>query len=192
MKTYFTMATALWLSSATMHTGHAAPPQGWRLAGNAHKSYDAGVSRKIKHSGQASGYLRARSTWRKGFGTLMQSLLAEKYKGKRARLTAWVKTKDVALWAGLWMRVDGKKYKVLAFDNMQTRPIRGTTGWKQYHVVLDVSRAASGISFGVLLAGKGQLWVDDFKLEVVSKRVPLTGGSAIKRPKTPQNTSFEK
>ena len=36
-------------------------------------------------------------------------------------------------WAGLWMRVDKGK-DMVAFDNMQDRPIKGTTDWQRYYI----------------------------------------------------------
>ena len=90
------------------------------------------------------------------------------------------------------MRVDGKKRKILAFDNMQRRPIRGTTSWTKYSVVLDVAPQSTGIAFGILLAGKGQVWLDDLKFEIVGSDVPTTDQLSPKLPKTPQNIGFEK
>src|SRR5215471_16702910 len=52
------------------------------------------------------------------------------------RISAMVRTAD-AQWAGLWMRVD-KGPNMVAFDNMQNRSIKGTSGWQEYEVVLDV------------------------------------------------------
>lgn len=170
---------------------HASPPKGWRLAGSGRADYQVGVDRKIKKSGKASGFLRAKATWKKGFGTLMQAIAPDRYKGKRIMLTAWVKAKDVVLWSGLWMRVDAGR-KVLAFDNMQTRPIRGTRGWKRYHIVLDVEAQATNISFGLLLSGRGWLWLDDVRIKVVDRSVPLTGAlRQPPKPTTPRNSSFE-
>ena len=61
--------------------------------------------------------------------------------------------------------------KILAFDNMQDRPIMGTSDWQQYEVVLDVSENGVQIAFGILLAGKGQVWLDEVQLELVSTPV---------------------
>ena len=62
-----------------------------------------------------------------GFGTLMQQIDAADYRGRRVRLSGLSKAAAVAGWAGLWMRVDGRR-GVLAFDNMQSRPSpRGRT-----------------------------------------------------------------
>jgi hypothetical protein len=77
------------------------------------------------------------------------------------------------------MRVDGPQ-GVLAFDNMQSRPIKGTADWKRCDVVLDVSSDASAIAFGLLLAGPGQVWFDDLHIEAVDSTVPVTG-TAIQR-----------
>ena len=89
-----------------------------------------------------SRHARRRPT---GFGALSQFIRADDYRGKRVRFSAYVKTHDVSAassGAGLWMRVDGNG-GILAFDNMQNRPIMGTTDWKLVSVVLDVPNDAS-------------------------------------------------
>src|SRR5262245_54877887 len=58
---------------------------------------------------------------------------------------------------------------------MENRPIKGTTDWKKYGLVLDVPEESISINFGVLLSGGGQAWVDDLQLEVVSQDVLTTG-----------------
>lgn len=110
-----------------------------------------------------------------GFVGVMQRLDAEQYKNQRVRFSALVKTDGVDDWGGLWMRVDEAEKKGVAFDNMQNRPLKGTTEWAPYSVVLDVSASAQGVFFGTLMAGKGQLWVSDWRLEVVGTDVATTG-----------------
>jgi hypothetical protein len=78
------------------------------------------------------------------------------------------------------MRVDGAG-SLLAFDNMQNRPIKGTTDWKRYDVVLDVPPEAKALAFGLLLAGNGQIWFDDLRLEVVDRSVAVTMPAAPSR-----------
>jgi hypothetical protein len=97
--------------------------------------------------------------------------------------------------------VDGTDKSGLAFDNMQKRAIKGTADWKQYEIVLDVPDNGVVIAFGVLLAGKGQVWVDDFKFETVDNKVSVTDMKAPPRdskiesldkiPKQPTNLDFE-
>jgi hypothetical protein len=57
---------------------------------------------------------------------------------------------------------------------MENRPIKGTTPWKRYEVVLDVPTESATLNLGVLLTGKGQVWVDDVQLELVDKTVLTT------------------
>jgi hypothetical protein len=167
-----------------------AAPGGWALAGSKPKSYETGTDKKVKHGGKASGYLKSKDASIDGFGTLMQTISSSKYVGKRLRLSASVKTDNVADWSGLWMRIDGESKSSLAFDNMEDRAIRGTTDWKTYEVVLDVPKEATAVAFGVLVSGTGALWIDDVKLEPVSLSVPVTRDN--KTRETPENLDFEK
>ena len=98
-------------------------PAGWLLAGSKPANYDTGIDRSAMNNGQPSAFLRSTVASTGGFGTLMQSINAGDYAGKRVRLRAWVKSQNVVEWAGVWMRVDKDKTAV-AFDNMQNRPSR--------------------------------------------------------------------
>ena len=131
----------------------------------------------------------------------MQMFRAHHYRGTRVRLVAYIKTRDVAQWAGLWMRVDGLQDEILSFDNMESRPIIGTVDWTPYAVVLDVPAESAYIAFGILLVGEGNVWIDDVTLDVVSEDVPLTAlelGEQEARtipqrdyPLHPENLDFE-
>jgi len=187
-------AMALSLALPSSRAAEAASPEGWFLAGSHRGDYETGTDPAVHHTGSGSGFLKAKPTASPaGFGTLMQMVSAEKYRGKRVRLSGWVKANGVTDWAGLWMRVDGQDGS-LAFDNMQDRPIRGTHEWKRFEVVLDVADGARGIAFGILLAGgKGQVWLDDVQLEVVAAEVPTTGGEmSATTHAQPQNLGFDK
>ena len=75
---------------------------------------------------------------------------------------------------------------------MQDRPIKGTSDWKRYEIVLDVPEQAQEIAFGLLLTGGGQVWMDDLKFEVVGKDVATTGPSSTKGALAgPTNLNFE-
>ena len=89
------------------------------------------------------------------------------------------------------MRVD-KEQTMVAFDNMQNRAIKGTQPWKQCDVVLDVPNDATGIFFGILLSGSGEVWMNDVSFEVVGKEVPATSQlpQAHALPTHPTNLKF--
>lgn len=169
---------------------YAAVPQGWYLAGSKPAEYESGVDKQVQYNAHPSAYLRSKATVSDGFGTLMQNFSADQYAGKRLRLTAFVRSEGVEHWAGLWMRVDKEKNSV-AFDNMQDRPIKGSNAWREYSVVLDVPQNATGIFFGVLLSGSGEVWVNSVKLEAVGAEVPTTSSGATQHRDRPTNLDFE-
>ncbi|HNN93740.1 MAG TPA: hypothetical protein PKI03_15770 [Pseudomonadota bacterium] len=163
------------------------PPPGWYDAGNDPGSYAMILDRSVSYKGKGAGCIRSVNKPR-GFGTLMQDFRAEIYRGKRVRMSAYAKVSEVQKWAGLWMRVDVGN-KSVCFDNMRTRPLKGSQPWKRYEIVLDVPLDATKIAFGVLLDGEGAVWVDEFQFEVVGKEIPVTGDEQIH--KDPQNLNFE-
>jgi beta-lactamase regulating signal transducer with metallopeptidase domain len=167
-------------------------PAGWVLAGSAPGNYETGTDRQVDDQGLSSAYLKSNSRAGEGFGTLMQSFTAEKYLGKRVRLTASMKAQDVIEWAGLWMRVD-IGVRTAGFDNMANRPIKGSLGWRNYEVVLDVPAHATSINFGVLLCNSGVVWLKGIKFEIVGTDVPSTGVRSPPRSYQdgPTNLNFE-
>jgi hypothetical protein len=169
----------------------AAAPKGWFVAGSRPTEYEAGIDELAKYNGHPSAYLKAKNPVVQGFGTLMQNFRADHYLGKRVRFSAFVKTEGAQDWAALWMRVD-KGSKEVAFDNMQNRPIKGTTNWQKYDVVLNVPQDATGIFFGVLLSGSGEVWLNDAKFEAVGPTVLPTNGDMIQEPDEPTNLDFGK
>jgi erythromycin esterase len=130
-------------------------PEGWFAGG---KGYAAAIDQEVKQSGERS--LRISFLEAGDFGVATSRFPVDAAKGKRLRLTGYIKTKEVTTgWAGLWMRVDGPA-GVLAFDNMQQRGITGSTDWTRYEIELDVDEQAININFGALLTGDGTAWID--------------------------------
>jgi hypothetical protein len=172
---------ALALTSA-LPTWGADDIPGWGKAGSRPNDYEMGADRSVVMIGQASGFIRAKpDADPKGFGTYMQMFSAADYRGKRVRFSAYVKTENVENWASLWMRVDGQdsdgagRSRTIAFDNMSNRQIKGTQTWTRHSIVLDVDAAkATMIGLGLMLSGKGTVWIDDVRFEVVGQDVPVT------------------
>lgn len=165
--------------------------KGWFLAGSNPESYEIGLVKDTERNGNVA-FLRSKKAV-DGFGTIMQSFNPSIYLGKRVRLSGYIKSKDLKSWAGMWFRIDGPdKENALAFDNMQKRPIKGTTAWQKYEIVLDAPENSTGFAFGVLQAGPGEVWLDDLKFEIVDKSVPVT--NILDKSQTisgPQNLNFE-
>jgi hypothetical protein len=179
------IASSVWAGAGEL-------PEGWIRAGSAPADYEMGMDTVVRHTGRASAFIEAKGKDSKGFGTLMQTADPGDLKGKRVRLSAYVKSEKVDDWAGLWFRVDGEGRSnfALAFDNMQDRPIKGTNDWTRVFIVLDVPQEARALAFGILMNGSGRVWMDDLKFEVVGTDVPVTGASGGSR-QGPQNLDFE-
>ena len=175
--------------------------EGWSGPLKGRGSHESGIDNEVKHGGKASAYLKSTGDGPAAFGTVTQAFAADAFRGKRVRMSAQVKADNVEGRAGLWMRVDGAETTSLTFDNMLNRPIQGSSDWKQYEIVLELPEEASDIAFGILMTGKGRVWVDDFKFETVGTDVATTTMPAPRgvRPKQtesrlarePRNLDFE-
>jgi TIR domain len=157
-------------------------PNGWFTSGSKPEQYDMGVDTQIagspamircKYADDDPVYV----AMEKGFGTLMQSILADEYRGTRLRLRAELKTDNVTGAGTIWMRVDGPG-GTLQFDNMEKRKtlgvLKGTVDWVPREIILDVPEEAESINFGFFQHGTGATWARNFVLEQVGRDVPLT------------------
>lgn len=165
-------------------------PQGWIRGGSNPNDYELAIDTETFHTKSPSGIVKSIKDKPTGFATLMQECQAKQYLGKRMSLKAFIKTKSVDEWAGLWMRVDGAGHEILGFDNMKNRALKGTTDWKQYEIVLDVPKESKLIAFGVLLSGKGTVWIDDVLFEEVTKATESTNMEKP-LPSSPTNLNFQ-
>jgi hypothetical protein len=168
----------------------AAPPPGWIVAGSAPSDYEFGTDTSASDGSKAAFVKAKPAAAAEGFGTLMQYIAADDYRGGRWKLTARMRTKD-AVRAQMWMRVDGPDRKPQSFDNMGNRPVSGDSEWKVYEIVLDVPTDAAGIAFGFFLSGGGQVWADDFKLERAPANASVTSPAVGQsQPRSPVNADF--
>lgn len=179
-------------------------PSAWFSSGYSPQLYEMGVDRSVFHGGKASGFIASKATAQSGdWATLMQRIKADAYRGRRVRLSSFIKTDSVGEGAHFWLRVDAVG-GIRAFDAMEKTPIRGTTDWRKYELVLDVPDDSISISYGLLLMGPlGKAWLDDLNLDVVTGQVPITGlsetalreqsraGTWITIPNSPSNPGFE-
>lgn len=166
-------------------------PRGWFRAGSHPDQYEIGLDSELKWEEHNSSLIRARESTAEGFGCFMQTCSPDDFLGKRVRLSAMARTEAVEQWAGLWFRVDALDLKQsLQFDNMQNRPLKGSTEWQRYAVVLDVPQQAGRLAYGVLLSGAGSTWIADVRIEEVSDDIPSTNLDMNSNPRSPTNLDF--
>ncbi len=166
----------------------------WIITGTAPEKYQAGIDHKTYNTGTKSSTIKSISDeFEVGeFATIMQQFSAKSFLNKRVRFSGFVKTQDVAGWCGLWMRIDSALSVALKLDNMQSRPIVGTTEWNHYSCVLDVPENAAILDIGILLSGKGLVWLDNVSFQEVDLNTPTTEFVPDEVfPEYPKNLSFE-
>ena len=95
--------------------------------------------------------------------------IPDNYAGKKITLNGYIKTENVTDgYAGLWMRIDPN----IAFDNMNSNGVIGTTDWTKYEITLDMNpEKTKQIVVGGLLVGKGKMWIDNFTVTVDGKDI---------------------
>jgi hypothetical protein len=176
-------------------------PAGWSIAtegsgipmGQNPSEYAVEIDREVFHGGQRAVSIRSIVATPAKFRSVNQFVKADAYRGKRVRLTGYLKTRDVADYTSIWMRIDGPT-SMIAFDNMDRREVKGTTNWTRYEVVLDVPQVAMRIAIGALLTGAGHIWADDLALDIVDRADAKTTRliqSGIYRTGKASNLGFE-
>ena len=176
MKLKITFIVFALLSVSAFGQDKSKAPPGWGRTGDNPGGYDFMIDTSQKHGGKASVSIVPKPTAVNGkFGSLIQAIRPDEYRGKRIRFSGYVKTENIGEFVQLWVRVDGPGMRSLDFSNMDGRPIKGSTDWKKYDLVVDVPRDAEAIVFGAFLGGAtGKAWVDDLKLETVGNDTPKT------------------
>lgn len=171
-------------------------PKHWTIGGSHPQDYDMGVDEAL-----GCALIRYRHALtdpiavngEAGFGTLMQTVQADAFRGKRIRFSASLKIEDAGGAATLWLRVDAEKGRVVAFDNMESRQkggaLSGTKDWTKRSIVLDVPAEAITVNFGFYLRGTGSAWTRDLDLVEVDASVPVTQDATPHEPK-PMNLDF--
>jgi hypothetical protein len=160
---------------------------GWQKWGSKPEFYDIGIDDE-KYNDKTAYFIKSNALVLDGFGTIAQSMKPDEYLSKRVRMSSYIRTINVTGWVGMWMRVDGNEAgKSLQFDNMGTRPIKSTTDWQKYEIVLDVPANSSSVSYGILIGGEGEAKFSDLKFEVVDSGVASTN---MKTYEPPENNDY--
>ena len=152
MKSLYSCLLLLILFVATSFT----IPRGWHKDGTDPDSYSAGVETGAGLSGSKAGTIES----------------------VRGRITGYgyMKSWDVEKYAGFFLRIDGLPTEgTLAFDNMEDRPIKGTTDWTKYEITLSVSDNAQEIVLGAILNGPGKIWFDNIHIDVIDEPTDKKG-----------------
>ena len=155
-------------------------PKGWlvKFSEAQNKAYQISLDSTIKQDGKYSILLEKKGS-QSSFGVITYPI-TQIFEGRTIELKAYLKTEGVSTgYAGLYMRIDDENSKMIAFDNMGTRGVKGTTDWKQYSIKLDYnSEEVKTLYIGGLLSGDGKAWFDNF--EIFIDGIPITSNELKK------------
>ncbi|MVT00376.1 hypothetical protein GO014_15220 [Devosia sp. L53-10-65] len=168
-------------------------PGGWFKAGKSPQLYDARIDRENGSNVLiAARHEMLHEIRGDDFCTVMQSVEAGPFKGRRIRLAGELRTKDAGSGATIWFRVDGAKGTLL-FDNLELQrpdgPLVGTQGWQERTIVFDIPEDAVSLHYGFILKGTGKCWSRIFSLKEVDGGVPTSAGHGPVLPR-PTNLDF--
>lgn len=169
---------AMWLAAGFPLRSAEAPKYrvvatGWTVPEST--DYEAGIDHNVVHSGHGSLFLKSAGTKAKDYAA-RQRIRADAYRGKRVRLSGWVKPDQAVEGGALWLRVDFRNGDYV-LDGMlelgaKDKSVPLSNGWAKCVLVADVPEDSMGLSFGLRMRGAGEFWGDDLTLEVVPKSTP--------------------
>jgi hypothetical protein len=185
------------------------PPPHWFVSGQdsarATKEYSGVVDHTIAYKGSGSGLLKSTSNAAHD-GTLMQASSAVAYRGKSLKIQAFLRSREVAQRAGLWIRADDVNGTTVAFRNCFS-PLApqsfvvGNTDWRAVELSVDVPDSAVALSYGVQIVGTGEVWIDNITFDVIGPAdtdhaeqvapTPHQAPDLQKLSPTPQNLNFD-
>jgi hypothetical protein len=148
-------------------------PKDWVLRGTGSEHYDASSDKSEVLSGQYSVRFAAhdKNVAYTEFASLMQSVVAEPWLGKRVVFSLSWKGRGLVQDVEVWIRALDAGRVVIAHNNAGSRYSKPE--WKKSTVAIDVPWSAAEITYGVNLRATGGAWVDAAKLDAVDRNAAV-------------------
>ncbi len=147
-------------------------PSGWYMPTFSEKNnYNSEISSENPASGKYCLKLYIDSVPSQDiYGSVMQSIDAEPYRGKKIRFRAAVRVelKGDSSTGHLWVRAHRKDDQNGFFDMMEDRPIV-LGNWEFYEITGEIDENADKINFGLMLKGAGKAWIDAASFEIFNE-----------------------
>src|SRR5579862_7944856 len=148
--------------------------------GDPNPYYTVGIDPVVERNGIQCAYLQSTVQKPEGYGCLRQDVQPKALRGKRIRMSGYVRTEGVReSCAPLLSLITDTQVNTWAMDN---HPLRGSTDWRKYQYVVDVPRDCRLIMLGASLKGPGKVWASEFSLDVVGAEVPVTTERPLMMP----------
>jgi len=168
------VAILLWMSTAALAQSHdSAPGMGWQLTAPITDNFEASRDTNVTFRGKPSARLKS-DVFRADLASLVQTIDAAQYRGKRIRYSTYAKTKSVEGWTGAWIRIDSIHNEFRAYEDTHNVELQGNHDWAALTLVLDVPDDALSIELGLSQEGSGTSWFGPVSVETVENNVRTT------------------
>ncbi|MBF0232680.1 MAG: hypothetical protein HQK65_06530 [Desulfamplus sp.] len=147
-------------------------PEGWDKGEIGTKNkYEVGIDTKIFRSAPDSYFIKsiANDIEKEGY-CMLWHIMDKKYFGKRVKISVHLKAEGMVSSAFLFLMTPKSE------PSRHWKGISKDTDWQEISLVMDIPLAESRVEYscyGISLWNKGQVWIDDLKIEVVDGNTPL-------------------
>lgn len=154
-------------------------PLQWSYWSGDSSGYAIALDQQIKRQGQYALRIEAREDSPQDWAGLASSRLPIWFKMRQVLLHGYLKREAVSEegFAGLWCRVS-RKDGYPRQEEHSDREVPSTEDWTWYELQMPIDESSMEMSFGGILRGAGQLWLDSLTLEVDGLPYPLAAERA--------------
>jgi serine/threonine protein kinase len=166
-------------------------PAGWSARQEKQHEYRVSIDDEVVHQGKSSLFIR--SLVREPVGTVrvFQSFTANRYRGKRVRLSGFLRSSNITGVAWLLLHVDVTPEYQDACTCDGGVHLSGTTSWQKHELVMEIPAGAHSIDLSLYVQGDGALWANGIGFEEVNPSTPLTQETGLVKS-GPENLDFTK
>lgn len=160
-------------------------PAGWTLE-TAENSVSAALTPERPYSGTKSAILKGNESRRPPAGKLLQTFDARPYRGTRIVWRAELRGRGCQGFIGLWLRTTRAGSQPGFEASLATRPVQWND-WQEEVISAAVEPDAETISLGLVLSGKGNVWIDSARLDTL----PMVAGEEELLPRPVEGNGLE-
>lgn len=178
----FFVASAFFVAFAVRaeSSSESTQPSVWELSAPSDDRFEASRDPNVTFDGKPTARLQT-SVATADLASLVHSIDAEKYRGKRIRFATNAKIKGVQGGTGSWVRINDRWTPFRAYADTHDVQLTGDSDWTPLAIVVDVPQDALRVYLGLSQDGPGTSWFGPVSVETVDDTVPLTSrpGSRI-------------
>ena len=148
---------------------------GWTVSGSAHGAYAIQLDSNNQREGHATLHLAPIADTHAGYASWLRSVDATPFRGKRVRISAFLKSRGQLRRSDAFGRVQGASSPPDGNGlSGAVLPVTPNVDGKRTELIFDVPENGVSLQYGFGVAGSGSMWIDAAKVEIVGRDVELT------------------